>query len=183
MCAPRAVRSVAGEIANPGRWAVSSPSSDGVTRRQLLVRSGGAYLILYGALARAAFAEDAAADTLALSAARAATIAAVLAAVAADPGTGLAPDVVPLTAGWFGDYYAAAPEWVRGAVEDTLDRVEAEAPGFAALAPADALALLQGWVDAGTPDGRPALATGALSLASFRLDDEPREVGYTLQPA
>jgi hypothetical protein len=167
---------------------VSTPPSDGVTRRQLLVRSGGAYLILYGALARAAFAEDAVADPLALSAARAATMAAVLGAVAAEPGTGLAPDAVPLTSEFFGDYYAAAPEWVRSGVDDTLDRVASEAPGIAALQPAEALSLLQGWSTAGAPDGqtgdpRCALAADALNLASFRLDDEPRDVGYTLQPA
>ena len=167
---------------------MSPPSSDGVTRRQLLVRSGGAYLVLYGALARAAFAEDAAADPLALSGARAATIAAVLAAVAADPGTGLAPDVVGFTTEQFGDYYAAAPEWVRSDVDAMLDRVAAEAPGIADLQPAEALALLQGWSNAGDPGGqtgdpRCALAADALSLASFRLDDEPRDVGYTLQPA
>ena len=167
---------------------MSPPSSDGVTRRQLLVRSGGAYLVLYGALARAAFAEDAA-DPLALSGARTATIAAVLAAVAADPGTGLAPDVVGFTTEQFGDYYAAAPDWLRGNVDDTLDRVESEAGGFAALQPPDALAVLQSWSNAGAPDGltgdpRRTLAASALTLASLRFEeDELRQVGYTLQPA
>ena len=112
----------------------------------------------------------------------------MLAAVAADPGTGLAPDAVSLTAEWFGDNYVAAPEWVRTGVDGTLDRVEAEAAGFAALQSGDALALLHGWSNAGAPDGqtgdpRCALAADALNLASFRLDDEPRDVGFVLQPA
>ncbi|MEA2310525.1 MAG: hypothetical protein QOE28_493 [Solirubrobacteraceae bacterium] len=163
---------------------------DGVTRRQLLVRGGGAYLVVSGALARSALAEDAIADPLALSGARAATMTAVYGAVAADPGTGLATGVVEDTMRQFGDYYAAAPGALRGYVDDTLDRVESEAAGgFAGLPPEDARAVLRSWSAAGAPDGATGdphrtLAASALALASFRFEeDELRQVGYTLEPA
>jgi hypothetical protein len=159
----------------------------GVTRRQLLIRGGGATLVLFAAGAGPALAQNLA-DPTALSAARSATVLALLAAIAADPGADLAPDAVELVASDFGEAYAAAPADVRAFADDTLDRVKAEQPGgFAILSPAESLAVLQGWSSAGPADGAAGdphrtLAASALALAGLAGgEDESRQVGYTLE--
>src|SRR5438874_1336929 len=86
------------------------------------------------------------------------------------------------------------PMWGRRAARTVaamvqLDRVEAEAGGFAALQAPDARDLLLAWSGAGEPDGtagdpRRTLAASALTLASLRFEeDELRQVGYTLELA
>src|SRR4051794_16896459 len=132
---------------------MAPPRSRGVTRRQLLVHGGTAYLVLSGGLTGRALANGPIIDPLALSEARSATMSSLLGGVAADPGTGLSPDVVAATTSQFRDFYAAAPDWLRRDVDGTLDRVESEAGGFAPLSPTDALAVLGAWSTAGASDG------------------------------
>ncbi len=162
----------------------------GVTRRQLLLRGGGAAIFLLAAGATPTLAQELAADPAALSIARRATALTLLAGIAADPGSSLTPDAVELTADDFAERYAAAPADVRGFADATLDRLEAELPGgFAVLSPAGSLAVLRTWSSAGPPDGtvgdpHRTLAASALSLAGLAGgEDELRQVGYTLQPA
>jgi len=162
------------------RHMFESPPS-GLTRRQLLVRSGSAYILLAGTLgARARGAEAAPADGIALSATRQATYVAVLGAVAADPGTGLGGAHVAATGDQFAGYYAQATGSFRDYADVTLDQLESEA-GFAALDGATARSALREWTAAGPRQG---LAASALTLASLTFEeDELRQVGYVLEPA
>ena len=90
--------------------------SSSMTRRQLLVRSGGAGVALagFGLLSRAA-----AADSAGLAAGRRATYASLLAAVDALPAYEI-PDQ-DAVAERFADLYATGDEPFRGYVDATLD--------------------------------------------------------------
>jgi hypothetical protein len=157
-----------------------------LTRRDLLVRTGGAYLALIAA-GHAAVAHAAVDDAAALSASRQATYAALLAAIALDPGSGLAAAQAPVIADRFREHYLTAREPLRAYADDTLDRIEAG--GFSSLRPEAALETLRAWTAAGAPDDvapdpRRALAGSGLTLASLTFEeDELRQVGYVLEAA
>jgi hypothetical protein len=89
-----------------------------LTRRQLLIRTGGASVALacFGALP-----VSATADPAALSSARAATFAAILDAINADPGYELADRAY--RAGRFADIYAASGDDFRAYANAVLDGV------------------------------------------------------------
>lgn len=90
-----------------------------MTRRQLLVRTGGAGVALAGF---GLMSHTAAADPAALASGRRATYAALLATVDADPAYEIADrDVV---AARFAELYAAADEPYRAYVDATLDALE-----------------------------------------------------------
>jgi hypothetical protein len=154
----------------------------------LLVRSGGACLVLAGA---GTFPAVAYGQVPALSAPREATLSTVLGAIAEDPATGLAPSAVEHTVGRFVRFYEAAPPPFKAYADDTLDRVEAGSAGvrFSALSARTAREVLRSWAAAGpadaeVPDRHRALAASALSLASLTFEeDELRQVGYVLAPA
>ncbi len=137
-----------------------------LTRRQLLIRTGGATVALtcFGTLAGGA-----AADPAALSPARAATYTALLDALNADPAYALAARA-ELTAG-FAERYAA-DETLRRYADAVLDAIES-APRhatFSSLPPAAAHDELLSW------DGR--LKPDALILASLAF--EPPEDTHTI---
>ncbi len=87
-----------------------------LTRRQLLIRTGGASIALacFGALP-----VSATADPAALSSARAATFAAILDAINADPTYDLADRAY--RAGRFAELYAGGDEYFRAYAEAVLD--------------------------------------------------------------
>ena len=129
-----------------------------LTRRQLLIRTGGASVALtcFGVLAGGAVAEPAA-----LGPARAATFGALLDAISADPAYALA-DRDALAAG-FARAYATGDEPLRryaDAVLDAIERAPRDAP-FSALRPQAAHRELVGF------DG--ALKADALSVATLAV--------------
>jgi hypothetical protein len=87
-----------------------------LTRRQLLIRTGGASvaIVCFGALP-----VSATADPAALSSARAATFAAILDAIDADPGYELADRAERV--GRFADIYTAADDGFRAYADAVLD--------------------------------------------------------------
>jgi hypothetical protein len=125
-----------------------------LTRRQLLIRTGGASVALacFGVLPGGAVAESAA-----LSPARAATYAALLDAIDADPAYGLGRRDLLVTG--FADRYAA-DETLRPFADAVLDAI---GPDFATLPPAAALAELAGWDGLHKPD--------ALTLAALAFEE------------
>jgi len=125
----RTLRSVAGSL----------------TRRQLLIRTGGASVALacFGALG-----VGAAAGPAALNSARSATYAAILDAIDADPGYELADRVY--RAGRFAEIYADGDDYFRAYADSVLDTLARR--GVGRDAPADA---------------RGRLDAGALELASL----------------
>jgi hypothetical protein len=163
-----------------------------LTRREMLARSGAAYLVVLGAgFAWPAATRAALAEGTGLSGARRATLGAVLAAVAEDPGTGVTNVEVAPTLEWFAGFYEGASPPFREHADDVLDRLEIEpqrAP-FSTLAADAARDVLRGWSAAAAepgpvPDPRAALAASALELASLTFDgDDLRQVGYVLEPA
>jgi hypothetical protein len=94
-------------------------TTSSITRRQLLVRTGGAGVALagFGLLSRAAMA-----DPSALSPRRRATYAALLADVHANPAYEIADREAVVAR--FTDLYAAADEPFRAYVDATLDALE-----------------------------------------------------------
>jgi hypothetical protein len=90
-----------------------------MTRRQLLVRTGGAGVALagFGLLSHAAMA-----DPAALAAGRRATYAALVAAVNAEPSYEIADREAVLAR--FAELYATADEPYRAYVDATLDAIE-----------------------------------------------------------
>jgi hypothetical protein len=135
-----------------------------LTRRQLLVRTGGATVALacFGALPGGALA-----DPAALSPARAATYAALLDAIDADPAYALAQREA--LAGGFASRYATDP-MLRDYADPVLDALAPLAP-LSSRAAHDALVEL---------DGR--LKPDALSLAAlaFDLPEDTHTIVFTV---
>lgn len=150
-------------IASGGRTLPGVPGS--LTRRQLLIRTGGATVALtcFGALPGGAVA-----DPAALNAARAGTYGAILAAIDADPAYSIAARDA-LVAG-FAERYAA-DEALRSYADAVLDAI---GPRFANLTPAAAREHLAGW------DGR--LKPDALTLASlaFEAPEDSHTIVFTV---
>jgi hypothetical protein len=136
-----------------------------LTRRQLLIRTGGASVALacLGALPTGAIA-----DPAALSPARAATYAALLDAIDADPAYVLAQRD-QLAAGFAARY--AGDEALRACADTVLDGI---GPEFARLTPAAAHAELAGW------DGRLKPAALDLAATAFDLPDDTHTIVFTV---
>jgi hypothetical protein len=129
-----------------------------MTRRQLLVRTGGVTVALAGC---GLLAQAATADPAALGTARLGTYAAVLAALDADPGYELADrDAV---AARFAELYHGADDGFRAYADIVLDAVESRGTPFSALPAAEARDRLGAW-RSGTD---PQLAVDAFTLAGF----------------
>lgn len=141
-----------------------------LTRRQLLIRTGGASVALavFGAVP-----VGAAADPAALSSARSATFAALLDALNADPTYSLAARD-QLVAGFATRY--AGDEPLRGYADAVLDAIDGAPAGraFSALTAEAAYAELASW------DGR--LRPDALSLASlaFAQPEDSHTIVFTV---
>ena len=126
--------------------------SGSLTRRQLLIRTGGASVALacFGALPMGAIA-----DSAALSPARAATYAALLDAIDADPAYALGRhDLVEAA---FAERYRS-DEFLRSYADAVLDAID---PAFRTLSPDAAHAELASWGARTQPD---ALALVALEF-------------------
>ena len=150
-------------IVPDGRTLPGVPGS--LTRRQLLIRTGGATVALtcFGALPGGAVAEPAA-----LSSARAATYGAILAAIDADPAYALTGRDA-LVAG-FAERYAT-DDALRGYADAVLDAI---GPRFASLTPAAAHEQLAGWDGSLKPD--------ALTLAglAFEAPEDSHPILFTV---
>ena len=150
-------------IAPGGRTLRGVPGS--LTRRQLLIRTGGATVALtcFGALPGGALAEPAA-----LSSARAATFGAILDALNADPAYSIAARD-QLVAG-FAERYAT-DDALRGYANGVLDAI---GPRFASLTAAAAHEQLAGWDGTLKPD--------ALTLASlaFEAPEDTHTILFTV---
>jgi hypothetical protein len=138
-----------------------------LTRRQLLIRTGGASVALacFGALP-----VGAAVDPSALSPARAATYAALLDAIDADPAYALIRRD-QLAAG-FADRYAA-DESLRRYADTILDAIERRS-AFSALTPTAAHAELVSW------DGRLKPDALALATLAFEQPDDTHTILFTV---
>jgi hypothetical protein len=145
--------------------------SGSLTRRQLLVRSGGATAALacLGALPRAA-----AAGPPALSAGRADTFAAVLGAIDADAAYELADRAE--RAERFAGIYATADAPFRAYADAVIDAIERAPDGapFSALAPEQAHAALLAHPDAGGE------AIMLASLPYTQDDSDSHQIGFTV---
>jgi hypothetical protein len=148
-----------------GRTLPGVPGS--LTRRQLLVRTGGATVALtcFGALPGGA-----AADPAALSSARAATYGAILDALNADPAYSIAARD-ELVAG-FAERYGGDPS-LRRYADAVLDAIERDGP-FSSLTPHAAHERLAGW------DGK--LKPDALTLAglAFEAPEDTHTIVFTV---
>jgi hypothetical protein len=162
----------------------------GLTRRDLLVRTGAAYLVVVGAGAGAALGR-AAGEPGALAPERRATVDALLRGLATDPESGVARDQVDVLTGRVEQWHAQAPADHRAHVDALIDRIrEQAATGDLAALPDEAvLAELRAWAAAGDdlalrPHPLRELAASAIDVAGLRPDeDESRSVRIVLTAA